>query len=66
MRLNIDANTNNGKKECVYCGVLINKSSDSGWEAFIEGGATQSVCIWCNAKPSVEGPKASEDSEEVH
>ena len=64
IRLNIDANTNNGKNVCAYCDVLINKSSDSGWEVFLEGGKTQSICIWCHAKPSVELPKAVEESEE--
>ena len=66
MMLNIDGNTSNNKKVCLRCGVLIDKTTDSGWEAFVDGITTQPICIWCDEKDAAGGPKAPEDSEEVH
>ena len=66
MQLNIDGNTSNNKKVCLRCGILIDKTTDSGWEAFVDGIITQPICVWCDEETSAGGPKAPEDSEEVH
>lgn len=40
---------NNGINECLRCGVAITEENDSGWQEFVEGGKTQSVCKKCEA-----------------
>jgi hypothetical protein len=38
-----------GIKKCLRCDVPITEEHDSGWEAFVEGRMTQSICKQCEA-----------------
>jgi hypothetical protein len=40
----------NRKNYCAKCEKIITKENDSGWEVFVNGHITQSVCKECNEK----------------
>lgn len=44
----------NGKKVCLWCGVAIKPTNDSGWEMFTQDGVTtQPICNDCHNKEDV-------------
>jgi hypothetical protein len=38
---------------CADCKMPITVENNSGWEVFVEGGKTQSICLECNFKRSL-------------
>lgn len=55
----------NKKKYCIRCEKVITKDNDSGWEAFVTGHITQSICKDCKRKEDSVAMKEDNDARHI-